>query len=313
MPGTVRGARDAGMFPKSLFKKFTSSRSVQARINEYHDGTTQRQSLVSEVRRSWKLTKRLVPSKMVELREFWEAHRNDAFWFYDPIEMDVPFLLEIIPPTWTSTAVLTLTTAYTTDPLLLPGATASIYGVSFAFGQFPAFSRNASYAKTTDTFNVTNTLLRIQLTDIAGIDALSLYFYIDNNARGSGNAHFDIYDSFLTLTRTPATGITVQGLYLVRFASDWDQTIGLGRSDALVELVEVKPEIPPLAVTTTQIFRPTSTSFIPGSGHGSMIENPPTSSSAYAIDGDPNTYAQLNQTNWSPLEIPSTLVLSNFA
>lgn len=91
MPATVRGAVSAGTFPVSLSTKFTETRTGMARLNEYHDGTSERSSLVTEVRRSWKLSKRLTPSDLATLRAFWEANPNTAFTFYNPFETIPPF------------------------------------------------------------------------------------------------------------------------------------------------------------------------------------------------------------------------------
>lgn len=320
MPGTILAAVSNGVFPISLSKKFTESRSVLARWNEYHDGTTQRQSLVGEGRRTWKLAKRLTPSQLVLLRDFWEANRATAFSFYNPFETDPPFtdapsgtsglylvrfasdweqavtpgrsdasveLIELAnedfaqfpipipPPTPASapfvSATLTVTTAYTTDAILLPSACVSIYGYSFAFGHGRAIQQNTSWAKRTNNVDVTDTLLDVQLTEPAGIAGLSVSFFIDNGAPGSGSAYLAVFD-----------------VYLTALAADG----------------------------TAQIFTPHATSFDLGSGSGVMIENSDSSLSpqdAFAIDGDVDTYAELHGTSWGPLNNPPLFVVTNFA
>src|SRR5438874_2156746 len=65
MPGLVDIAVSAATLPISLSSKFTESHAVQVLVNEYHDGTTQRTSLVTESQRTWKLTKRLTPVELV--------------------------------------------------------------------------------------------------------------------------------------------------------------------------------------------------------------------------------------------------------
>lgn len=91
MPGTIRGAVSNGTFPTSLSTKFVRAQSVQARVNEYHDGTTQRSALVDESRRTWQLAKRLTAATLATLRDFWQTNPNTAFTFYDPFETVPPF------------------------------------------------------------------------------------------------------------------------------------------------------------------------------------------------------------------------------
>jgi phage-related protein len=74
------------VFPAELSRAFTETRQFACRVNEYHDGTTQRMALVSSSRRSWKCTRRLAPAEMAVLRAFLLAHPTDAFYFYSPKE-----------------------------------------------------------------------------------------------------------------------------------------------------------------------------------------------------------------------------------
>lgn len=91
MPGNVRGAVAIGTLPLSLSTKFTESSSVQVNINEYHDGSCQRISLVTGGRRSWKIAKRLTPSQVGTLRTFVESLKGAAFYFFNPSETLPPF------------------------------------------------------------------------------------------------------------------------------------------------------------------------------------------------------------------------------
>lgn len=74
------------VLPFSLCKAFSEARAIDSRANEYHDGTTERQALVSTSRRSWKLTQRLAPAAMATLKAFWQAHPIDPFYYYNPFE-----------------------------------------------------------------------------------------------------------------------------------------------------------------------------------------------------------------------------------
>jgi hypothetical protein len=86
MPGIVPLASVDPVYvlPRSLSKAFTASRSYDSLVNTYANGESQREILVTNSRRRWKLTKRLTPAALVELRDFWDTHRTDPFYFYDP-------------------------------------------------------------------------------------------------------------------------------------------------------------------------------------------------------------------------------------
>lgn len=92
MPGSVANASVPTVsghplvFPQSLCRAFTEIRTFPARVNEYHDGTTHRQALVSTSRRSWKLTERLTPAQIATLRTFMLTYPTTPFYFYDPKE-----------------------------------------------------------------------------------------------------------------------------------------------------------------------------------------------------------------------------------
>ena len=86
MPGVVPIFAPTAVFPASLSVAFTEAQTWPARANEYHDGATQRTAMLTKVRRSWKLTKRLSPSALSTLLAFWQAQGAGAFWFYNPSE-----------------------------------------------------------------------------------------------------------------------------------------------------------------------------------------------------------------------------------
>src|SRR5579872_5969016 len=79
------------VLPLSLATQFTAVRAYDCRVNEYHDGTTERGALVTAPRRSWKITKRLSPAVLATLKTFWLAHAADAFYFYEPSETSPPY------------------------------------------------------------------------------------------------------------------------------------------------------------------------------------------------------------------------------
>ena len=86
MPGVVPLAfvSPAIVLPQSLCKAFEASREYASLQNTYANGESQREIAVTNSRRRWKLAKRLAPTALVALRDFYDAHRVDPFFFYDP-------------------------------------------------------------------------------------------------------------------------------------------------------------------------------------------------------------------------------------
>jgi phage-related protein len=79
--------------PLSLSREFVHSREYPIVENEYVDGTSQRAALASNSRKRWQLGKRLTPSALQTLRDFYEARggMHEAFYFYDPYEANPKF------------------------------------------------------------------------------------------------------------------------------------------------------------------------------------------------------------------------------
>lgn len=86
MPGVVPLARPTVVLPLSLSTAFTRGHEYASLVNTYPDGSSQREILVDNDRRRWQLSKRLTPTKMVELRTFYETYRVTPFYFYDPFQ-----------------------------------------------------------------------------------------------------------------------------------------------------------------------------------------------------------------------------------
>ena len=95
MPGSVANAvipTVSGhplVFPFGLCRAFTETSAFAARVNEYHDRTTQRVALVTTSRKSWRLVQRLTPTLMATLRTFILTYPTAAFYFYDLKQPDV--------------------------------------------------------------------------------------------------------------------------------------------------------------------------------------------------------------------------------
>jgi hypothetical protein len=96
MPGNVPAVALANLavMPLSLSTAFEVVSEFAALENEYADGSSQRRLLVSNggdrtnvlPRLRWRLSKRLTPARLTELREFYDARNGgaEAFIFYDP-------------------------------------------------------------------------------------------------------------------------------------------------------------------------------------------------------------------------------------
>jgi hypothetical protein len=61
------------------------------------------------------------------------------------------------------------------------------------------------------------------------------------DARHGTSEPFYFYDPYETVPRFSydPTGAAIAGRYVVRFNSDWSQSVGLGRSDVQLELIEL--------------------------------------------------------------------------
>jgi phage-related protein len=88
MPGSVRNAAPAAVFPQSLSRAFVREQAYPVLINEYRNGESQRLNETTTSRKRWRLAKRLTPTQLQMLREFYEARNGpvEAFYFYDPYE-----------------------------------------------------------------------------------------------------------------------------------------------------------------------------------------------------------------------------------
>ena len=86
MPGSVNNAAPVGVLPQSLCAAFSEKREWASRVNEYHDGARQSSGMVSTSRRSWSLRKRLKPTVLQALWNFWTGNQHTAFYFYNPKE-----------------------------------------------------------------------------------------------------------------------------------------------------------------------------------------------------------------------------------
>lgn len=74
--------------PASLSRSFSHSREYPLLDNEYRNGESQRSLLAGTSRKRWQLAKRLTPSQLATLRDFYNARNGpqEAFYLYDSFE-----------------------------------------------------------------------------------------------------------------------------------------------------------------------------------------------------------------------------------
>ena len=86
MPASVMNAIPTTVMPWSLCLAFAHSREYLVIENEYRDGESQRSKLVSTSRKSWRTLRRLAPTFLETMRDFYDARKGpqEPFYFYDP-------------------------------------------------------------------------------------------------------------------------------------------------------------------------------------------------------------------------------------
>jgi phage-related protein len=93
MPGNVENAAPMVVIPQSLSRAFSHSRAYPLIENEYRNGESQRSVLATTSRKRWTLRKRMTPSQLQALRNFYDARNgtHEPFYFYDPYETNPKF------------------------------------------------------------------------------------------------------------------------------------------------------------------------------------------------------------------------------
>ena len=90
MPNNLNPANPAGVMPKNLCKAFQEELRLEALINNYPDGRSDRNALALNVRHYFRLTQGLTGADWQSLRDFFNSHQGQAFYFYN--------LRETVPP-----------------------------------------------------------------------------------------------------------------------------------------------------------------------------------------------------------------------
>lgn len=93
MPGNVANAVPSTVLPAGLCRAFVHAREYPVLENEYRNGESQRLAMAATSRKKWQLSRRLAPSALQTLREFYDARKgaHEPFYFYDPYETNPKF------------------------------------------------------------------------------------------------------------------------------------------------------------------------------------------------------------------------------
>lgn len=93
MPGSVQNAAPTTVLPQSLCRAFSHARAYPMIENEYRNGESQRSVLATTSRKKWTLRKRLTPTQLQALRNFYDARNgtHEPFYFYDPYDASPRF------------------------------------------------------------------------------------------------------------------------------------------------------------------------------------------------------------------------------
>jgi hypothetical protein len=87
MPGNVPLANTTQVLPQTLCKEFSARRDYPVLVNAYPDGTSHREILTTNSRKSWKTKRRLTAALVSALRAFYDGMGPGAFFFYDPMSI----------------------------------------------------------------------------------------------------------------------------------------------------------------------------------------------------------------------------------
>jgi len=88
MPGSVAAASASAVLPLFISVSFEHARQWGVEDNTYVCGDSQRRTLTTTSRKTWRLTKRLTPDQWDDLLAFWIARNGtlDPFFLYGGTE-----------------------------------------------------------------------------------------------------------------------------------------------------------------------------------------------------------------------------------
>jgi hypothetical protein len=90
MPNNLNPANPQGVMPKQLCKSFQEELRLEALLNQYPDGSSDRNALALNVRHYFRMTQGLNGADWAAMRQFYIQQQGRAFYFYN--------LRETVPP-----------------------------------------------------------------------------------------------------------------------------------------------------------------------------------------------------------------------
>lgn len=91
MPDNIIPATPTDTMPSGLCAAFTEEHRVEAFVNAYQDGSSDRAAKVLNPRRFFKMTRLVTVSQYEDLYIFYSNHLVQPFWFYNLPETVPPF------------------------------------------------------------------------------------------------------------------------------------------------------------------------------------------------------------------------------
>jgi hypothetical protein len=86
MPNNLTPAAPTDVMPAHLTRAFHEELRLEADLNMYPDGSSDRNPLALNNRRYFTMQETLLPDDWAALRTFFNAHQGRAFYFYNPRE-----------------------------------------------------------------------------------------------------------------------------------------------------------------------------------------------------------------------------------
>jgi hypothetical protein len=91
MPGNVIHTDPVDVLPLGLYSAFGEDLRLEALVNDYQDGNSQRAALALNARSYFRLARPLTQAQWQTLRDFYFAHVGQKFYFYAPRETVPPW------------------------------------------------------------------------------------------------------------------------------------------------------------------------------------------------------------------------------
>lgn len=91
MPGNVQPATPSGVLPKTFSSGHSEQLQLEALVNSYPDGSSERRALALNPRQFFKHTCIVTAAQWQEFRDFYRDHVGKAFYFYNLRETVPPF------------------------------------------------------------------------------------------------------------------------------------------------------------------------------------------------------------------------------